>query len=241
MNHDIDVVYYRRRWLTAESEDEKATRSSDLKVPAICEFMPLRWSYEAIVIEHAQNNPLSAFQNDAKREMDRLIARPMLHPDQEDYLDQLKDARAFTFGLEGSSPHDVHRTIKSIRRSLNNRNFNPADFEPAEDGRNFSAEDLYLNQKILDLVNVAEAERLDYRHEKQELKLPNVFFGIEKSVRLNFPASADSSLRKLFGTEKSYVDIKIDTLHLNFLIMTIFIAIGLILLVLTLRRQLTRV
>jgi ABC-type multidrug transport system permease subunit len=241
MNRDIDVVYYLRRWLTPESEDEKATRSSDLKVPTICEFMPLRWSYEAIIIEHAQHNPLSAFQNDAKREMDRLISLPMLHPDQEDYLDQLKDARAFTFGLEGESPRAVHHTIKSIRKSLHKRDFEPANFEPSPDGREFSAEDLYLNQKVLDLVNVAEAERLDYRHQKQEHKPPNVFFGIEKSVRLNFPEPLQSTLRNFFDTDKNYADLKLGTLKLNFLIMAAFTVAGLLLLVLTLRRQLTRV
>jgi ABC-type multidrug transport system ATPase subunit/ABC-type multidrug transport system permease subunit len=241
MNRDINVVYYLRRILSLDGEDENVARSSDLKVPTICEFMPLRWSYEAIIIEHAQHNPLSAFQNDAKKEMDRLIGLPMLHPDQEDYLDQLKDARAFTFGLEGESPREIHRTIKSIRRSLSNRDFEPANFEPSESERKFSAEDLYLNQKVLDLFNVAEAERLDYRHQKQEHKAPNVFFGVEKSVRVNFPAFAQSSLQKLLGTEKTYFDLSMGTLKLNFAIMTVFMIAGLFLLVLTLRRQLTRV
>ncbi|MEM7147040.1 MAG: ATP-binding cassette domain-containing protein [Verrucomicrobiota bacterium] len=241
MNRDIDVVYYLRKWLAPENQAAETARSSDLKVPAICEFMPLRWSYEAIIIEHAQNNPLSAFQNDAKKEMDRLIAMPMLHPDQEDYLDQLKDARAFTFGLEGESPRDVRRTIKSIRRALKDRTFDAANFEPAEDNREFSAENLYLNQKVLDLVNVAEAERLDYRHEKENNKAPNVFFGIEKSLRFSFPNSIQSTLQNWLGTDKTFVDLKMNTLRLNFLIMTAFIVIGLCTLTLTLRRQLTRV
>ncbi|MEM8953598.1 MAG: ATP-binding cassette domain-containing protein [Verrucomicrobiota bacterium] len=241
MNQDIDVVYYLRKWLAPEDEAEKAARSSDLKVPAICQFMPLRWSYEAIIIEHAQNNPLSAFQNDAKEQMDRLIAKPMLHPDQEDYLDQLKDARAFTFGLEGKSPRDVHQTIKSIRNALKTRTFKAADFEPDENGRQFSAENLYLNQKVLDLVNVAEAERLDYRHEKEQHKAPNVFFGIEKSLRFRFPEALQPTLQSWLDTDKAYADVKLDTLRLNFLIMAAFMIVGLYALTLTLRRQLTRV
>ena len=86
-----------------------------------------------------------------------------------------------------------------------------------------SAEDIYLNGKILDLFNRAEVERLDYRRGTP----PNVFFGASK--RLSFPVS---------GEDKSYT---FDTLKLNAIAMGIFALVGLICLQISLTRQLRKV
>jgi hypothetical protein len=44
MNKNLDLVYSVGRWLKKAGNDEENV--SKLKVPFICQFMPLRWSYE---------------------------------------------------------------------------------------------------------------------------------------------------------------------------------------------------
>ena len=78
-----------------------------------------------------------------------------------------------------------------------------------------SAEEVYVNRKVLDLVTKAEMEREDYRRKRS----PNVFFGTTK---------------RYFGTEFS-------TLWINGLVILFIMAILLTSLELSLRRQLTKV
>ena len=53
MNKSLDVIQNIRHWFVPEDEREEASK---LKVPGICQIMPLKWSYEAIIIDHADKN-----------------------------------------------------------------------------------------------------------------------------------------------------------------------------------------
>ena len=78
-----------------------------------------------------------------------------------------------------------------------------------------SAEVLYVNRKVLDLVTKAEMEREDYRRRSS----PNVFFGTSK---------------RYFGTE-------FRTIWINGIMMVGFLALIITALQISLRRQLTKV
>ena len=49
-------------------------------------------------------------------------------------------------------------------------------------GSGVTAEQLYVNQKITDLVSKAEMEQTDYRNEERKQKELNVFFGTYRYV-----------------------------------------------------------
>jgi len=150
-----------------------------------------------------------------------------LTPEEEVQLDHAKQALATVFGLSAPSAKGVLIKLKKIRKALKKGSFNPADYSSdpnqPDDKKMVSAEDIYLNEKVLDLFNRAEVEKLDYRRDEP----PNVFFGSTK--RLTFPAE---------GKEKTYT---FDTLDLNTLAMAGFSLFGLVCLQISLTRQLRKV
>ncbi|MFV1994125.1 MAG: ATP-binding cassette domain-containing protein [Verrucomicrobiales bacterium] len=222
MNRDFDIIYYVQRLFRPVQDDED--RGSDLKVPPFCQFMPLRWAYESTVIAHARQNPVSRLQLELEFRIKAIARHETLTPEQEKELRQAKEALTLAFGIGGASPGKVLSQIREIRRSLEQGIFDPENFYPEEDAP-FSAETLYLNGKILDLVNIAEAERTDYRYAKEapdalpDEVFPNVFF----------------------GTRKRYFGIAAGTLYFNALMMGVFTIVGLIPLHYGLRRQITKV
>ena len=78
-----------------------------------------------------------------------------------------------------------------------------------------SAEEIYVNRKVLDLVTKAEMEREDYRRKAS----PNVFF----------------------GTRKTYLDTKYNTLWINSVMIFFMISLMIAAVQISLRRQLTKV
>ncbi|MEZ5301345.1 MAG: hypothetical protein R3F11_11930 [Verrucomicrobiales bacterium] len=68
--------------------------------------------------------------------------------------------------------------IERINDSLKARTFNRDRFEPKHRETHVTAEEVFVNQKVLDLVTKAEIERTDYRTDTEER--PNVFFGKKK-------------------------------------------------------------
>ncbi len=63
MNRNLDFAYSMRRW-SGQSEDTSDDKPSKLRVPLICDFMPLRWSYENLVLSQAHHNPLTEAQEE---------------------------------------------------------------------------------------------------------------------------------------------------------------------------------
>jgi ABC-type multidrug transport system ATPase subunit len=172
MNQNLDFVYSVSRWFS--ENPEAGQPRSDLQVPLICEFMPMRWSYEAIVFAQAKLNPLTSRQEKIQAQINQLARRPDLTAPEEERLEDLKELLAMVSGLQGTDTAAVERELRGIDRVLQ------GDPRPATSAgstaKGVSAERLYVNQKTTDLVNKAEMEQSDYR----ETRFLNVFFGPEK-------------------------------------------------------------
>ena len=222
MNKNLDFVYSIRRWTAPEAAN--GDKPSNLKVPVICEFMPLRWTYESLVLYQANHNPLAGAQEALNEQLRYLTSHKILSPDQDAELTRVKEALVKVSGLEERNADALHRRIQSIMDSVSAGTYDPAGHTVRERDRLVSAESVYENQKIRDLVSKAEMERRDFRRKTQ----PNVFFGQEKRYTL-----------RLFG--HTIIDLKTDTLSLNSTITVFWILSPLVILWLVLRRQLRRV
>jgi hypothetical protein len=87
----------------------------------------------------------------------------------------LKDVLALLSGLEGPSPRDIDRYLKLVDPVLaGKQRFNRALSKDAKGP--VTADQLYVNQKVSDLISRAEMEQNDYRRGSK----PNVFFGLDK-------------------------------------------------------------
>ena len=176
MNRNLDLVHTFARWFH-EHPDNDETRKMDsrLQVPFICEFVAMRWSYEELVVAQAKLNPLTKRQDEAQRQIDEIVARHESNPGDGKRLDDLKETLAVLSGLEASDKKQVDRFLGRIDRILSGKvPFRREDFKNASGP--ITAEQLYVNQKISDLIGNAEMEQSDYRRGGK----PNVFFGAEK-------------------------------------------------------------
>jgi len=176
MNRNLGLVYTFSRWFSEHSEEDKGKKmDSKLKVPFICQFIAMRWSYEELIVAQAKLNPLTRRQERAQREIDRLVAVKEQSPENGQRLADLKEALAVLSGLEEKSAKELDRYLAIIDRTLDGeRAFHRDDFADAVGP--VTAEQLYINQKVSDLISNAEMEQNDYRRGGK----PNVFFGSQK-------------------------------------------------------------
>jgi ABC-type multidrug transport system ATPase subunit len=172
MNKNLDFVYSISRWFS-EHPDAGQPRS-DLQVPLICEFMPMRWSYEALVYAQAKLNPLTLRQETIQRQINDLVKRGNLDEAGEARLDDLKETLAIISGLQGKDLATLEKRLRRIDKVIAGEPL-PENLLAMSAGP-VSAERMYVNQKTVDLVNKAEMEQSDYR----ESRFLNVFFGPEK-------------------------------------------------------------
>ncbi len=180
MNRDLDFLSAFTRWHQADAEPP-----SSLEVPFICEFMPLRWAYEGIVISQARLNPLSRAVDAVDSEIEPLKNIPpgQATPSQEERLAALKDARFELMTFAAPDRREVVLRIRRFRRDLANEG-DPSGVlaiesveEAPADGW-IRARDLFWNEKTRLLHQKAEIERTDIRRQV----MPNVFFGNTKRV-----------------------------------------------------------
>ena len=176
MNRNLSLVYSLTRWFHEHpSKDRGKKMDSKLQVPFVCQFIPMRWSYEEMVVAQAKLNPLTSRQDRSQREIDAIVAKHSSDPADGKRLDELKEVLAVLSGLEAKSAEDLDRYLKKIDYVLNRkRSFDPKDFREAKG--EVTAEQIYVNQKVSDLISNAEMEQSDYRRGTR----PNVFFGAEK-------------------------------------------------------------
>ena len=215
MNRNLDFVYSIRRWISPDQvKGEK--EPSKLRVPILCEFMPLRWSYESLVISQSKLNPYDQAQDELDDLIHDLSAQPVLTEEQEHQLSQLKEALALVSGLEERNPDAVKRRLDRIMEDVKNNTFTVENHRPKTLEESISAEEVYQNKKISDLVHKAEFERTDIRNKGQK---PNVFF----------------------GKRKNYLGDDHNTLLADAVVLLIFTVVPLGLLYFALRRQLRRV
>jgi len=215
MNKNLDLVYSVERWLRKAGigEEENASR---LKVPFICQFMPLRWSYEAMIISQAKLNPLTRAQDLIDKKKDSFLKLGTMTPEQEQQFDLTKRALAVVSGLYGRRSEEVSATLEEITHAALSGTLDQSLIERAMELRKgTSAEEIYVNRKVLDLLTKAEMEREDYRREPGT----NVFF----------------------GTVKHYFQMDFSTLWINGVVILLTLCAIIAALELALRRQLTRV
>src|SRR5467141_3080612 len=175
MNRNLALVYALTHWFKEHpTKDHAKKMESKLQVPFVCQFIAMRWSYEEMVVAQAKLNPLTRLQERANDEIQRLAPRVSTPPERK-RLDDLKDVLALLSGLEGKSASDVDRSLRLVDPVLDGkRTFDRAQFKDAAGG--VTAEQIYVNQKVSDLISNAEMEQSDYRRGNR----PNVFFGAQK-------------------------------------------------------------
>lgn len=119
-------------------------------------------------------NPLTSRQERLQQQIDQLVATPEHTEKQANRLEDLKDTLAFLSGLDCASASEVEKRLWRVDEILSGGALDVAALASRKTG--VSAEALYVNRKIMDLVSKAETEQLDYRRSNRI----NVFFGPEK-------------------------------------------------------------
>jgi uncharacterized membrane protein len=176
MNRNLGLLYSLSHWFSEHpSADKNRKTESKLQVPFVCQFIAMRWSYEEVIVAQAKLNPLTRRQDRAQREIDRLVAQHRKDPEATRRLDDLKETLALLSGLEAKSVGDLDHYLGLVDQILNGqRPFDRALFKNANGP--VTAEQIYVNQKVSDLMSNAEMDQSDYRRGNK----PNVFFGAQK-------------------------------------------------------------
>ncbi len=172
MNQNLDFVYSASRWFS--ENPEAGQPRSDLQVPLICEFMPMRWSYEAIVFAQAKLNPLTSRQEKSRRRSIQLARRPELTAPKKSASKTSKNCSPWSPASKAPTPPRSSASCTGLTASC--KAIRCPRPPPPHVPKGVSAERLYVNQKTTDLVNKAEMEQSDYR----ETRFLNVFFGPQK-------------------------------------------------------------
>ncbi|MGH7982971.1 MAG: ATP-binding cassette domain-containing protein [Candidatus Udaeobacter sp.] len=175
MNRNLTLLYSLSHWFTEHPDTDKTIKSeSKLQVPLVCQFIAMRWSYEEMIVAQAKLNPLTRRQDRANDEIQKLA--PIANtPEQRARLNDLKDVLALLSGLEGRSSKEIDHDLKLVDHVIaGKQKFDASLFQDAKGP--ITAEQLYVNQKVSDLLSKAEMEQNDYRRDKK----PNVFFGPQK-------------------------------------------------------------
>jgi ABC-type multidrug transport system ATPase subunit len=179
MNRNLDLIYGFKRWLTRHPEENPASRNdASLRVPFISRFVATHYSYEALIVAQAKLNPLTVRQDELQRLIDELVTKKDRTPQEASRLEDLKDTLALLSGLEAVNVHEINRRLKRVDEVLAGKALDPGTLKSRP---GVTAERLYCNQKVTDLVAKAETEQNDYRR----TRAINVFFSPEKRYNLN--------------------------------------------------------
>jgi hypothetical protein len=176
MNRDLDFIHTVQEFFTNNPHVTQDPEDAEVQVPLICELIPMRWSYEALVVAQDKLNPLTKRQDEIQAQIDKLVQIDQRTDAQDARLDDLKDALAYLSGLESVTVDDVEDRIRKIDKIIHGAALDPAGVRSRHG--HFTAERLYVNDKISDLVSKAETDQADYRNSEPV----NVFFGPVKNV-----------------------------------------------------------
>src|SRR5262249_7741936 len=155
MNRNLGLLYSFSHWFSEHPNSAKTKKTeSKLQVPLVCQFIAMRWSYEEMVVAQAKLNPLTKGQDRVHDEIQKLAPKadtPRQRPNSND----LKEALALFSGLEGASPRDVDRYLKLLDPVIaGKQRFDRSLFKNAKGP--VTADQLYVNQKVSDLISRAE-------------------------------------------------------------------------------------
>jgi ABC transport system ATP-binding/permease protein len=134
-------------------------------------------------------------------------------------LEELKDTLALLSGMEGANVREIERKLEKVDDVIRGQPLDTGGLKSRPNGV-VSAERLFTNQKVSDLVAKAETEQNDYRLQHAV----NPFFSPEKHYDF-----------KLFGKQRTF-KISVHTYAATVLIGSSMILLGLLHFVL--RRQL---
>jgi hypothetical protein len=175
MNRNLGLLYSLSHWISEHPSTDKTLKTeSKLQVPLICQFIAMRWSYEEMVVAQAKLNPLTRRQDRTNDEIQKLAPKANT-TEQRGRLNDLKDVLALLSGLEAPSAKEIDHYLKLVDPVIaGKQRLDRSLFKDANGP--VTAEQIYVNQKVSDLISKAEMEQNDYRRGKK----PNVFFGLQK-------------------------------------------------------------
>jgi ABC-type multidrug transport system ATPase subunit len=174
MNRDPNMLYTFQRWFASKSQPTDMEGDKKLRVPFISRLIATHYSYEALVVAQAKLNPLALRQQRLQQAIEAIAAKQERTEAEDERLDDLKDTLAQLSGLESDTASEVDKRLSRVDKIIGGRKPVMADFRARPSG--VTADQLYSNQKIADLVAKAETEQNDYR---RSYKI-NVFFSPEK-------------------------------------------------------------
>ncbi|MBV9273315.1 MAG: ATP-binding cassette domain-containing protein [Verrucomicrobia bacterium] len=175
MNRNLDFIYALTRDRMAQHASTEKAQSQNMEVPLICELIPMRWSYEALVDAQAKLNPFTKRQDLLTAKINELARTTNLTQAQADRLEDLKEALAILSGMGGKDSGQVNNRFHEIDRILAGQPLDEGKFDQKD--HPVTAEQLFQNKKISDMLVDAEMKQKDYT-----VKQRNVFFGPEKTV-----------------------------------------------------------
>jgi len=174
MNRDPGIIYAFQRWFASKKQPTDMESDKKLTVPVISRFVATHYSYEALVVAQAKLNPLAIRQQRLQREIENLATNQNRSEAQDERLEDLKETLVQLSGLEADIPSEVDKRLRRVDRITQGKK--PAFFDFRLRGPGVTADQLYTNQKIDDMVAKAETEQNDYR---RTTKI-NPFFSPEK-------------------------------------------------------------
>jgi ABC-type multidrug transport system ATPase subunit len=180
MNRNLDLIYGFKRWLTRHPEENAGGNRNDaaLRVPLISRFVATHYSYEALIVAQAKLNPLTVRQDEIQKLIDTLVTKKDRTEQDSARLEDLKVTLALLSGLEAVNIHEIDRRLKRVDEVIAGKALDPGTLKSRP---GVTAERLYCNQKVMDLVAKAETEQNDYRR----TSAVNAFFSPEKRYNLN--------------------------------------------------------
>jgi ABC transport system ATP-binding/permease protein len=176
MNRNLDFLYVLTRDRAAKDQQpaDDRMKPKDVEVPFICQFIPMRWSYEAMVVAQAKLNPFTRRQDILTEEIEQLAKQKNLAAAESDRLDDLKETLAILSGLVGENAGQVNQKLHEVDAIIAGAALDRKKFDSG--GDKVTAEQLFQNQKITDMLTDAQMKQKDYTSEAR-----NVFFGPEKN------------------------------------------------------------
>ncbi len=176
MNRNLDFLYALTRDRAAKDQQpaDERMKPKDVEVPFICQFIPTRWSYEAMVVAQAKLNPFTRRQDILTEKIEQLAKQKDLTGTESDRLDDLKETLAILSGLAGENSGQVNQKMHEIDKVIAGARLDRQKFDSGS--AQVTAEQLFQNQKITDLLTDAQMKQKDYTSESR-----NVFFGPEKN------------------------------------------------------------
>ncbi len=181
MNRDLDVIYTFQRWFKTNNEGDRAENNKDaqLSVPMLSRFIATHYSYEALIVAQAKLNPLGVRQGKLQEQIDKLVHTQPRTEQQNGRLEDLKDTLAMVSGMEGETKADIEKRLRRVDKIIREETRDTGSLRSRSSG--VTADRLYTNQKVSDLVAKAETEQSDYRR----TYAVNVFFSPEKQYPVN--------------------------------------------------------